>query len=141
MAVIINQEMGADILLAAQDTAADYNERGVTYHLGGDASQGGSTSDCSHFVHDAIGQVGIELPYVTTQTISNSPDYSEIGIEDAFEGVVLVQGAHMGIYSGIDVNGLVHGWQMGNHGAANGKWGPGGWFDHPNDLRFYAPFA
>ena len=61
MAVIINQEMGADILIAAQDTAADYNERGVTYRMGGDASQGGSTSDCSHFVHDAIRQVRLSF--------------------------------------------------------------------------------
>ena len=139
MASMIDATFGEDILSAAKDTAADYKLRNVTYLMGGDASQGGANSDCSHFVHDILSQTGIDLPYVTTHSIGGSPDYREVNQEDAFLGVIVVQGGHMGVYSGTDASGNILGWQMGNHGAANGKWGVGGWFENAADLRFYAP--
>jgi hypothetical protein len=52
---------------------------------------------------------------------------------------VIVQGNHMGIYTGTDPEGVVQGVQMGNHGAQTAPWGPGGWFSNAGDLRFYRP--
>jgi hypothetical protein len=46
----------------------------------------------------------------------------------------------MGIYTGkADAQGHPLGVQMGNHGAATGAWGPGGWFAKGDDMRSYRP--
>ena len=135
----IDEETGVDIVVSAKEIGADYTRRGVKYKIGGDASTGGKFSDCSHYVNHVLNQTGLALDYVTTSGIGSSPDYERISEDDAFPGVVLVQGAHMGIFTGFDENNFTRGWQMGNHGIAIGKWGAKGWFDHPEDLRYYAP--
>jgi cell wall-associated NlpC family hydrolase len=45
---------GYEIVIDAYAVAADYQSRGVKYRMGGDSSQGGAYSDCSHFVNDVL---------------------------------------------------------------------------------------
>lgn len=138
---LIDEGAGQEIVTAAQEIGADYTRRGVKYKLGGDASTGGRFSDCSHYVNHVLNQSGFALDYVTTSGIGNSPDYELVSPDDSFPGMILVQGGHMGIFTGFDSNDMARGWQMGNHGVLNAKWGVGGWFDKAQDLRFYSPIA
>jgi cell wall-associated NlpC family hydrolase len=135
----IDQAESQEVERNAVTIAQDYDNRGVTYSSGGDASDGGSTSDCSHFVNDVLQQAGVDVPYTTTAGMANSPNFQEVEEADARPGDVIVQGNHMGIYTGTDPEGVVQGVQMGNHGAQTAPWGPGGWFSNAGDLRFYRP--
>lgn len=129
---------GNNIAAKAATVAQDYKTRGVTYVYGADASGGGTTSDCSHFVADVLGQAGLSISYVTTTTISTSSSFQNVVAAKAQAGDVIVQGGHMGVYSGeVDAQKHPKGYQMGNSGAALGIWGPGGWFKKPEDLRYY----
>ncbi len=64
-----------------------------------------NTSDCSHFVHEALQQSGYTVPYVTTSSIGTSPAFTEvIDIGQVQRGDIIVQypdggPAHMGIYT------------------------------------------
>lgn len=155
--VAISEKEGKRIANKAKEVANDYNGRqngtGVIYESGGDASKGGLTSDCSHFVHDVLKQAGINVPYVTAQElkkypeiyIGNSPYFIEIPKNEARAGDVMVQnatrGSHMGIYTGTsDEYGNPQGWQMGKNGADLGSWGTGNktWFPG-GDLKYYRP--
>jgi|GEM_PF-5390146 len=129
---------GQKISEIATSVAQDYENRDVTYQMGGDASAGGDTSDCSHFVHDVLQQAGINVPYTTTGDMAKSPNFTAIPPDQVRPGDVIVQGDHMGIYTKT-VNGIVNGMQMGDHGAQDAKWGSGGWFKNAGDLRFYRP--
>ena len=127
----IDQKMGESVADKAEEVAADYKARGVKYARGGDASGGGTTADCSHYVNDVLRQAGINAPYVTTATIASSPGFVQVTADDVRAGDVIVQGDHMGIYSGEDdAKGHPLGYQMGvKSGASEATWGPGGrWF-------------
>jgi NlpC/P60 family len=136
----LSSAQGQDVSQHAESVAADYQDRGVTYQMGGDASSGGDTSDCSHFVHDVLQQSGVDTPYTTTAGMSSSANFTQVPAADAQAGDVLVQGGHMGVFTGqTDAQGRPMGTQMGNHGAQDGPFGPGGWFPSGNDLRYYRP--
>jgi len=124
----------------ASTVAGDYRARGVTYQMGGSAANGGQTSDCSHYVHDVMNQSGVNVPYVTTGQIGTHPNYQNVSASEARAGDVIVQGGHMGIYTGRqDDRGRPVGTQMGTSGARDAPWGEGGWFAQPGDTRYYRP--
>ena len=134
---LIDPQKGESIIRVAEQVAQDYRERGVQYREGGDASAGGHYSDCSHFVHDVLTQAGYRIPYITTSGMAKSDYFSEIQLSVAKAGDVIVQGHHMGVFQGTYIGGCPIGTQMGITGPKDGKWGPGGWFDDPDDMRFY----
>jgi cell wall-associated NlpC family hydrolase len=136
----IDDHTGASVAQTALDVAADYAARGVSYQMGGNASGGGEASDCSHFVNDALQRSGVDVPYVNTAEIATSGHFAEVPANEAHAGDVVVQGAHMGVFTGGgDADGHPIGVQMGNHGAQAAPWGPGGWFSNGGDIRFYRP--
>lgn len=133
---------GAQVAAIAAATGQDYKDRGVTYQLGASAANGGTKSDCSHFVHHVMQQAGVNVPYETTSSILNSGSYQEVTAANAQPGDVLVQGGHMGVYAGTtDSQGRPQGWQMGNNGAQLGAWGPNGWFYPNQPLRYFRPVS
>jgi cell wall-associated NlpC family hydrolase len=119
--------------------AANYRARNVKYVYGGDASTGGTTSDCSHFVHDVLSRAGIGSPLVTAKPsdvgIANSGAFQKVnGPPQAGDIIVekLGSGAddwHMGIYLGTkNPQGAPVGMQMGvNHGVGPMPWKSGPW--------------
>jgi cell wall-associated NlpC family hydrolase len=136
----IDEGQAAEVGYNAEAVANDYNTRGVGYAMGGNASAGGETSDCSHFVHDVLQRAGVDVPYTTTGEIGTSPHFEKVPAGEERAGDVIVQGGHMGVYSGEkDANGHPIGTQMGDHGTKEAPWGPGGWFGHPDDTRYYRP--
>jgi hypothetical protein len=137
----IDENQAAQVGYQAESVANDYSQRGVTYQMGGDASQDdGATSDCSHFVNDVLQRSGLDIPYTTTAGMADSPHFDEVPQAEARPGDVIVQGGHMGIYSGTtDSDGHPIGTQMGNHGAREAPWGPGGWFPSGGSIKFYRP--
>lgn len=138
---LIDKHTGNLIAQKSAEVAKDYRDRGVTYYMGDDAEADGDTADCSHFVHDVLNQSGIDIPYVTTSDIGNDSHFNRIPASEARAGDIIVQGHHMGVYTGENDpdTDCPLGYQMGDHGAAKGKWGDGGWFAHPEDMRFYRP--
>ncbi len=114
--------------------AKDYQGRDITWVDGADASKGGRTSDCSHFVHDVLTQAGCGVPYESTFSIGRSPYFELIRREQPRRGDVIVQGDHMGIYVG-DEGGKPHAIQMGKHGARDVPWGGRGF--PAGRIRFY----
>lgn len=136
----ISEQEGQDVAAKSETVGQDYKDRGVTYQMGGDAAGGGDTSDCSHYVHDVYQQQGVDVPYETTSTISESSAYDEVPAADARAGDTIVQGGHMGIYNGnVDSQGRPEGWQMGSSGPKLGKWGPNGWFNQDQTPKYYRP--
>jgi hypothetical protein len=136
----VRKVSGDEIASKAQDKIAEYKKNGITY------SQSGAkgTADCSHFVHDVLTSSGMDAPHVTAKDgelgIRTSPAFEEV--TDPQPGDVVWQPgppAHMGVYTGKDADGHVLGAEMGNHGAAVGKWGPGGWFKGGDEMTFYRP--
>lgn len=134
---LIDPQQGEGIARMAEQVAQDYRERGVKYREGGDAAAGGHYSDCSHFVHDVLIKAGYRIPYITTSGMARSDHFSETRLAEAKAGDVIVQGHHMGVFQGTYNGGCPVGTQMGISGPKGGKWGPGGWFDDPDDMRFY----
>ena len=137
----IDASEGEKIAQTAEQLAQDYRRRGVQYQEGGDASTGGSYSDCSHFVHDVLMRAGFDIPYTSTGDMAASEYFGEIQQPVARAGDLIVQGHHMGIFQGKYEGGCPLGTQMGVHGPADGKWGPGGWFDDGEDMGFYRPYV
>ena len=135
----IDADVSQEVANTAVTVAQDYDDKNVTYQMGGDASAGGDTSDCSHFVNDVLQRSGVDVPYTPTADMADSPYFQEVSQSDARPGDVIVQGEHMGIYTGTDANGAVRGVQMGNHGAQSAPWGEGGWFKDAGDMTFYRP--
>lgn len=136
----ISAEEGQKVADKAGALANDYDTRGVSYEMGGSAANGGSTSDCSHFVHHTMQDSGVDVPYESTSTIGSSTSYTEIPASQVRPGDVVVQGGHMGISTGaVDASGNSTAVQMGNHGAKAGKFGPDGWFEKNKPTKHYRP--
>jgi hypothetical protein len=136
----IDQRQGAQVSLQAGGVANAYAGRQVTYQMGGDASQGGKTSDCSHFVNDVLSQAGLDIPHATAHDMADSEYFDEVPTSEARAGDIIVQGGHMGIYSGTnDTAGHPIGTPVGNHAGTMAPWGSGGWFLNQGDLTFYRP--
>jgi hypothetical protein len=135
----VSPETGQAIAAKALDVAKDYSDRGVTYGYGDDASNNGATSDCNHFVHDVLQQAGIDVPPTATWQVADRPNFFDpVDASDARAGDIIVQGQHMGIYTGTaDAQGHPQGIQMGDHGAQQAPWGPGGWFGAAGTIQFY----
>jgi cell wall-associated NlpC family hydrolase len=143
--VPIGPGLGQAVANRALLVATNYAQRGVKYVLGGDASAGGNTSDCSHFVHDVFTQAGIGSPLVTAQPgaacIANSPAFVLVSGSPQPGDIVVEQvppsgSWHMGVYQGThNSSGAPIGMQMGNHGTALMPWAAGPW-GNPN---FYRP--
>lgn len=117
---------GASIAQKAKEKMAEYKSKGVTYSQTAPFYPASNHADCSHFVHDVLKSSGVDVPYVTTHGIADSPHFK--ATTDPQPGDVIVQGGHMGIYTGKNDKGQPMGAQMGEHGAAEGPWGKGGWF-------------
>jgi hypothetical protein len=75
----IGEPVAAAVGYNAESVANDYATRGVTYSLGGSASDGGDTSDCSHFVNDVLTRAGLDVPYTTTAEMPTSEHFDEVG--------------------------------------------------------------
>jgi cell wall-associated NlpC family hydrolase len=136
---------GEQVVEIAEQRSKDYGDRKVKYVMGGDASQGGTTSDCSHFVKDVLSSAGLKTPYTTTKAIEKSPYFYQIPPEQAQPGDIIVQSGHMGIYTGKfytdkKYQGSPEAIQMGGKGARPAPWGPKGWFSKPEkEPRYYRP--
>ncbi len=150
----ISAMTGKLVANTALQVAANYKVRRVAYKLGGDASQGGQTSDCSHFVRDVLTQSGVAPPGLTITarpgpfTISKSSAFQKVtGPPQAGDIVVEQTGPnpqtdwHMGIYLGVNnAQGAPVGMQMGQHtkptvGPAGMAWSSGPW----GSPTFYRP--
>lgn len=126
------------IIDKAKELAKKYADENVSYQMGGDYDAGGNKSDCSHYVNDVLEESGYKAPYVTTsQLASGHPDYEEVTSPQP--GDIILQGGHMGIYSRTDADGNPWGYQMGNSGCKEGKWGPSGWFNTGQPTRYFRP--
>jgi hypothetical protein len=136
----IDERQGVQVARSAQTVAGVYARRQVTYQAGGDAADGGGTSDCSHFVSDVLNQAGLDVPHTATRDIADSEYFDEVPASEARAGDVIVQGSHMGIYSGgNDLAGHPIGTPVGNHAGAVTPWVLGGWFANQGDVRFFRP--
>lgn len=138
---------GNEVVMKANEVLADYKVRQVHYHKPGDASKGGSESDCNHFVNDVLKKFGLNAPLVTTGNIGY-PAYVLVPQSEAKSGDIMVQRwfnmkendfeGHMGIYTGLtDPTGHPLGVEMGTQGIWTAPWGPGGWFQGGTSLQFY----
>lgn len=125
--------LGGKIAEKAKEKVAEYKKAGITYAQTGAAG----TADCSHFVHDVLKSSGVSVPYVTTKDIATSSHFQKV--TDPQPGDVIWQPGHMGIYTGTNEKGQPLGAQMGEHGAATGTWGEGGWFKGGNQVTYYRP--
>lgn len=122
----------------AESLTSTYSSKKVEYQMGAQYSDENLKSDCSHFVHDVLVKSGYEIPYQSTSMMSGSKYYDKT--DSPVAGDVMVQGGHMGVYSGTeDDKGNPQGYQMGNSGAKLGSWGPKGWFNKDKDLIYYRP--
>lgn len=136
----IDERQGVQVASYAERVADDYAVRQVAYRTGGDASAGGKTSDCAHFVSDVLSQAGLDIPDTTAQDVTDSEYFDEVPASEARAGDVIVQGGHMGIYSGTkDAAGHPIGTPVGNHSGAMAPWSSGGWFANQGDVRFFRP--
>ena len=125
--------LGDKIAQKAKEKVADYKKAGITYAQTGAPG----TADCSHFVHDVLKSSGVDVPYVTTKDIATSKHFQKV--TDPKPGDIIWQPGHMGIYTGKNDKGQPLGAQMGEHGAAVGTWGEGGWFKGGDQAVFYKP--
>jgi NlpC/P60 family len=136
----IGAALGQAVAQKANSVAANYRTRNVKYSPGGNAANGGTTSDCSHFVNDVLKQSGIDAPYATAQpseiAIAQSPAFEKVtGAPQP--GDIIVQGNHMGVYQRHE-QGHPVGTQMGDHHISEAPWGPGGWFGNA-PVEYYRP--
>lgn len=137
----ISAQTGEAIERKSVQVVSDYKARGVTYLLGGNASNGGKTSDCTNFISDVLKQSGLTIPYTATAQFAASIYYEVIPASEARAGDIMVQGSHAGIFTGtFDSKKHPLGAEMGDHGpVVFAPWGPGGWFDQPTTLKYYRP--
>jgi type VI secretion system secreted protein VgrG len=136
----VSAEDGQKVADKSAELANDYTQRSVKYGWGKSAADGGTESDCSHFVQHAMKKSGIDVPYESTSTIGSSTAYTEIPADQARAGDVIVQGGHMGIYTGRnDGRGRPIAVQMGEGGAREGMFGPDGWFNKDQPMKVHRP--
>jgi hypothetical protein len=127
----------------AKAKGKEYKEKGVKYSMSPPYYPASAHSDCSHFVNETLKASGVNVPYVTTAGIAGSKSFTEVTSPQP--GDVIWQPGkpgdhgHMGIYTGQDAAGHPLGEQMGTHGAAEGKWGDGGWFHGGGETKYYRP--
>lgn len=143
-----------DIAQVAEEVLGKYRSNAVTYLDGALAINFTGCSDCSGYVTDVLQRAG----YAGMGTRLSTTQFTATGCPSSFQridnwklaeaGDILVQGSHMGICDGCrwsaittdgqGITGGPTGYQMGKHGPKGGaKFGPGGWFEHGDDLRVY----
>lgn len=128
---------GQGIADTARTKAQEYKDNGVTYLKSRPAYPVNKHADCSSFVHDVLKASGHDVPDTTTDALATSKHF--MPVTNPQPGDVIWQPGHMGIYTGTDAAGHPLGMQMGVHGPAEGKWGPGGWFDGGGETKYYRP--
>jgi cell wall-associated NlpC family hydrolase len=67
---------------------------GTPYEYGGDSKKG---IDCSHFVHRAYSEAGLDYAYLSTGSLPTSPNFSPIAAP--LVGDVVLFGGHMGLHN------------------------------------------
>ncbi len=125
--------LGEKIAQKAKDKVAEYKKAGIQYAQTGAPG----TADCSHFVHDVLGASGLDVPHVSTKEIGASKHFTKVTAPQP--GDIIWQPGHMGVYVGKNEKGQPLGAQMGEHGAAVGVWGEGGWFGGGDQVTYFHP--
>lgn len=132
---------GQQVADMASKLRKEYRQKGVTYSQDAPFYPASNHADCSHYVNSVLQASGVDVPYVTTKQIGAKEfeKYYEKVTDSPQPGDIVWQPGHMGIYVGQDDQGRPLGEQMGESGANQGVWGPGGWFSGGDKIEYYRP--